>query len=163
MPAPDLSVIRYLKSRGKFEDARDQLNQWLQGEPDNPYLEWEMGSVLDELDQIPEAVRFYQRALRHEPASTLALQVKMRLGNDLRVLGRVSESRQVLEDARGEFPVEAALDLFYALTLWADQDYAQSFRLVWKIASAALESNEADTYRAMLRYYGEHLNDRPRF
>ena len=135
MQEPDLSLIRHLKSRGKFEEAHEQLEQWMSAQPNSPYLELEMAGIEDELGRPGVAVPYYQAALAHDPPMPLAVRIRIGLGNDLRALGRIHESRLVLEDARtrGSSP-NPALDLFYALTLWQDHDYSAAFRLVWQMA-----------------------------
>jgi tetratricopeptide (TPR) repeat protein len=66
MQEPDLSLIRHLKSRGKFEEAHEQLEQWMEAQPNSPYLELEMAGILDELGRPHEAVLYYEDALAHE-------------------------------------------------------------------------------------------------
>ncbi|POB11685.1 hypothetical protein CO251_03710 [Sulfobacillus sp. hq2] len=156
---PDLSVIRHLKSRGKFADARAQLEQWMAAERHNPYLEAEMGGVLDELGLIEEAVQFYEQALRHDPPAVLMQHLAIVLGNDLRLLGRIHESRQVLEKARSQGAPNEILDAVYALTLWRDEDRSAAFRLLWHLAMAGLDGERFDLYRGILRYGIDHLND----
>lgn len=159
MQEPDLSLIRHLKSRGKFEEAHEQLEQWMEAQPNSPYLELEMAGILDELGRPHEAVLYYEDALAHEAPAPLALRIAIGLGNDLRALGRIHESRQVLEKVRSQRAPQKALDLFYALTLWQDHDYSAAFRLVWQMAESGLDGEEFEWYRGTLRYAADHLND----
>ncbi len=161
MQEPDLTVIRHLKNRGKFEDAREQLAQWMEKEADNPYLELEMGLILDELSKIPEAIDWYRQALTHDPPKALKRQILISLANDLRMNGLIYDARQWLEKAHKEFPHDVAIDLFYALTLWQDDDRGSAFRLLWTvILGEPAFKKEIDPYRSTLRYYSQHFNDR---
>lgn len=157
---PDLTLIRHLKNHGKFEEAREQLAQWMEQEPDNPYLELEMGMILDELNRVKDAIGLYHQALEHDPPKVLKRRIIIALANDLRLNGQIYDARLWLERARQEFPHDVALDLFYALTLWNDDDRGSAFRLLWTLIVNEPAFKGLDPYRTTLRYYSQHFNDR---
>lgn len=161
MQEPDLTLIRHLKNHGKFEEAREQLAQWMEAEADNPYLEFEMGLILDGLESLTDAIDFYHRAMEHDPPNALKRRIFISLANDLRLKGKIYDSRQWLEQARKEFPHDMAIDLFYALSLWKDDDRGSAFRLVWTMILNEPTFKDLDPYRTTLRHYSRHFNDRP--
>jgi tetratricopeptide (TPR) repeat protein len=160
MKEPDLTLIRHLRNHGKFAEAQVQLAQWMEKESDNPYLEFEMGLILDALNQLGEAIDFYRRALEHDPPNALKRRVLISLANDLRLRGQIYDSRQWLEQARKEFPHDMAIDLFYALSLWKDDDRGSAFRMLWTMILSEPAFKDLDPYRTTLRHYSYHFNDR---
>ncbi len=156
---PDLTIIRHLKSKGRYQEAKDQLAAWLEAEGDNPRLVLEMAFTLDNLGEEMEAIGYYQRAF------DLGLDISQRadayigLGSSLKVLGRTWESRKVLEEGLAEFPSHPSMRVFYGLTLFQDGNPADALRQILEVTIREVTHTEFTPYRKTLQYYCDHLTE----
>lgn len=156
---PDLTMIRHLKSKGRYEEARDQLAIWLEADPDNPRLVLEMGFTLDNLGDEVHAIPFYERALALglDPADRPDAYIG--LGSSLRVTGRTWDSRKVFERALGEFSDHPGIRVFYALTLYQDGNASDAVRQLLDVMLREVVHPDFVPYRQSLRYYRDHLTE----
>lgn len=156
---PDLSLVRRLKAKGRYEEAQRQLQAWLDADPENPRLLFEMAVVLDNQGLEDDAIPYYQAALSRDLNGAQRVEAYLGLGSSLRVVGRVFESYQVMSSAVEEYPQHLALKVFYALTLERMGNFGDA---VTQLLNVVLECGKGDTldaYRPALRYYREHRHD----
>ncbi|AEJ38923.1 chloramphenicol acetyltransferase [Sulfobacillus acidophilus TPY] len=157
---PDLTLVRHLKAKGRFEEAQAQLQQWLAEDPANPRLLWEMAVLLDNQNKEADAVLYYQRAIELGLDRMHLADAYLGWGSSLRVVGRYSESRQVLERGIAEFPHHAGLKVFHALTLWTLDNYGDAFGELLEVIVKTAADETLEPYRATLAYYRDHWRDR---
>jgi tetratricopeptide (TPR) repeat protein len=94
----DVTAMMYLarsyRRQGRLNEAADVLREAVRAAPDDPAVRRELGHLFMDLDQPGSAIAQYERALEHDPASTVAwtrLIHAMRAAGDPRaaeVLGR---------------------------------------------------------------------------
>lgn len=156
---PDLSIVRHLKSRGRHLEARDLLAAWLESDADNPRLLVEMAFVLDNLGLEEEAVGYYERSIERGLGPPWLADAYVGLGSSLRVLGRIWDSRQVLETGLKKFPAHPGMKVFHALTLYADNNAADAVRGLLDVLLEEMRHEDLVSYRQAIQYYREHLND----
>ncbi len=156
---PDLSMIRHLKSKGRFEEARDQLAIWLESDPENPRLVVEMAFTLDNLGDEAAAIPYYEKALELGLDPTQRPDAYIGLGSSLRVVGRTWAARQLLEKGLEEFAQHPAMRVFYALALFQDHNAGDAFRQLLDVTLREVSSPEFTPYRRALMYYRDHLNE----
>lgn len=156
---PDLSLVRHLKIKGRYEEAERQLAVWLSEDPDNPRLLFEMALILDNQGREAEAINYYQSALAGELDGAHRIDALIGLGSSFRVVGRVFESHQVLAEARREYPGHAALDVFYALTLEQQGNYGDAIGTLLSLITETGREASLDEYRTAIRYYRDHRHD----
>ena len=82
---PHLEKAAQFADAGKLENAQIELRRALQAEPKNAEVNFQLGKLLHRQEQIPDAVFFYEEALRLNPkhsdaALTLAF---LMLGDDI--------------------------------------------------------------------------------
>lgn len=156
---PDLTMIRHLKSKGRYQEARDQLAAWLEADGDNPRLVLEMAFTLDNLGDEGTAIGYYERAFALGLDVSLRADAYIGLGSSLKVVGRTWQSRKVLEDGLEEFPHHPGMRIFYAFTLFQDGNPADAFRQVLDVAIREVTHTEFTPYRKSIQYYRDHLTE----
>ncbi|WP_243239258.1 tetratricopeptide repeat protein [Sulfobacillus harzensis] len=156
---PDLSLVRHLKAKGRYEEAERQLRIWLDEDPENPRLVFEMAVILDNQGREAEAIDFYQSALDGDLDGAHRIDAMIGLGSSLRVVGRVLESYQVLEKAHHEYPHHMALAVFYALTLEQMGNYGEAISTLLQVIAETGREESLDVYRPAIRYYRDHRHD----
>lgn len=156
---PDLTMIRHLKAKGRYQEARDQLASWLEAEGDNPRLVLEMAFTLDNLGQEVEAITYYEKAFALGLDKGQRSDAYIGLGSSLKVVGRTWQSRKVLEEGLAEFPNHPSMRIFYALTLFQDGNPADALRQVLDVTIREVTHTEFTPYRKTLQYYRDHLTE----
>ncbi len=156
---PDLSLVRRLKAKGRYEEAERQLAVWLEGDPDSPRLRFEMASVLDNQGREQDAIPYYEAALAGDLDPAHRVDALLGLGSSLRVVGRTHDSHRVMAGALEEFPHHLGLKVFYALTLEQMGNFGEAISLLLDIITESGKAESLDAYRAGLRYYRDHRHD----
>ena len=158
---PDLSLVRRLKAKGRYDEALAQLDAWLSGDPDNPILAYEMAATLDNQGRELEAIPYYQKALLGELDRLHRVDAIVGLGSSLRVVGRIRESFSVLAAGRQEFPRNQALQVFYALTLERMGNFGDAVSELLDVIAASACEESLDLYRTAIRHCRDHRYDGP--
>ncbi len=156
---PDLSLVRRLKAKGRYEEAARQLKAWLGADPENPLLLYEMALVLDNQGYEEQAIPYYQDALSRDLDPLHRVDALLGLGSSLRVVGRVGDSLQVLSQAIGEFPQHTALKVFYAVTLERMGNFGDAISKLLEVIVENGRGESLDQYRPTLRYLEKHRHD----
>jgi tetratricopeptide (TPR) repeat protein len=156
---PDLSLVRHLKSRGRWDEARLRLEAWLEVDPENPRLLYEMALVLDNQGREDEAITYYQQALAGDLDQVHRVDAELGLGSSLRVVGRVYESFQVLQEAIVRHPDHLALKVFFAFTLERMGNYGDAVTQLLDVILKSGRSDSLDVYRSAMRYARDHRHD----
>ncbi|MDA8192614.1 MAG: tetratricopeptide repeat protein [Thermaerobacter sp.] len=159
MEQPDLTMVRHLKSKGRFSEARALLEEWLAEDPENPRLWLEMAFILDAMGQEPEAIGCYQRALDGGLDRAFVLEAYIGLGMNWRLTGHLYEARKLLEKAVAEYPDFPSARVFYALLLYADGNPGDAIRALLDVVLDVAHAPDIRQYRAVLKYYRDHLHE----
>lgn len=156
---PDLSLVRHLRGKGRFQEAERQLQEWLKSDPDNPRLLLEMAIVLDNQGAEAKAIEYYEKSLNKGLSQAYRLDALIGLGSSLRVVGRVRESHTVLSQAVQEFPQDDAAPVFYALTLEKMGDFGSAITALLDVILRVGGSPSLNKYYPSLRYYRDYRHD----
>lgn len=156
---PDLSLVRRLKAKGRHEEAIHQLSVWLEGDPTNPILLYEMALALDNQGRESEAIPYYQNALKAGMDPMHQLHAIIGLGSSLRVVGRLAESHQVLEDGLNQYPGDDALRVFLSLTEERMGNYGDAIGLLLDVIVHSGQSDQLALYRPAIRHYRQARHD----
>lgn len=132
---------------------------WLQEDQENPRLLFEVALVLDNQGREAEAIPYYERALAGDLDRTHQIDAYIGLGSSLRVVGRIHESRQIMERALQQFPRHLALQVFYAFTLERIGNFGDALSLLLDVILESAKEESIDAYRPALRYYRNHRHD----
>jgi Flp pilus assembly protein TadD len=87
---------RVLVRQRKWEPAIRAFRKWAEFDPSNPLAASSLAAVLETNHQLPEAVDWYQRSARLEPANS---EVQWRLARVLCAQGRREEAAVHLRTA----------------------------------------------------------------
>lgn len=156
---PDLSLVRRLKAKGRYDEAMHLLTAWLAGDPDNPILLYEMAVAFDNQGQEEEAIPYYRKALEAELDRRHRLDAILGLGSSLRVVGRVAESYQILSDGIAEYPRHLGMKVFYALTLERMGNFGDAIAQLLDVIVEGDRDDSLELYKPAMRYYREHRHD----
>ncbi len=156
---PDLSLVRRLKAKGRYEEAQRQLAIWLESDPDSPRLLFEMALVLDNQGREKDAISYYEAALAGDLDPAHRVDALLGLGSSLRVVGLTHDSHRVMAGAVEEFPHHVGLKVFYALTLEQMGNFGDAISLLLDIIADSGRAESLDAYRPALRYYRDHRHD----
>ncbi len=156
---PDLSLVRRLKAKGRYEEALHQLEAWLTADPDNPILLYEMASGLDNQGLEDRAIPYYRRALDAGLDPVHRVDCLVGLGSSLRVVGRIQESHAVLKQGMKEYPHHLALKVFYALTLEKMGDYGDAIFELLDVIAKPDRQDSLNLYQRAILYYRDHRHD----
>ncbi|MCY0879154.1 MAG: tetratricopeptide repeat protein [Firmicutes bacterium] len=159
---PDLSLVRRLKAKGRYEEAERRLAIWLADDPDNPRLLLEMAELLDQQRREEEAIGYYEAALTHGLDPLHRAEAYAGLGSSLRAVGRIHDSYRVLSEAVREFPQHLALKVLLALTLEKQQNFGEAIDQLLTVILAAAQDPTLNPYRPALQYDLLHRHDEKR-
>ena len=100
-----LGIATVLEKSGKAADSLEYLNRAFEIEPENVYVNYNLGVIYDRLDQTEAAIVSFERVLKNNPKHFLA---QLYLGLDLKKMGRTEEALSALKKA-SELP-DASVD-----------------------------------------------------
>lgn len=152
-------MVRHLKAKGRYEEARAQLDAWLHQDPDNPRLLLEMAETLDAMGRESLALGYYRRAIAEGLDRAFLLDAYLGLGANLRLMGRYFEARQVLERAAREFPDSQATRVLLALVLYGDGNAGDAIRGLLDVILTYADQPDLRRYRHAILYLKDHLHD----
>lgn len=156
---PDLSLVRRLKAKGRYDEVLQQLKAWLESDPENPVLLYEMASALDNQGREQDAISYYRQALDSDLDKMHRVDALVGLGSSLRVVGRVGESYGVLTEALEEFPHHQALKVFYALTLERMGNFGDAVSQLLDVIAESGEAESLELYKPAIRQYRDKRHD----
>jgi len=117
------------RSSGKHRESNKLLVQLAREFHDDALINYQCASSFDILGEEAKAVPYYQSAI------TLGLPAKelkvtyLDLGSSLRSLGIYEQSRITFEEAMDLFPYNRAIQVFYAMTLYNQNDHEKAMEV----------------------------------
>ncbi len=159
LESPDLSLVRRLKTKGRYDEALRLLRAWLASDPENPRLLQEIAETLDNQGREEEAIPYYRQALAGDLDVVRRVDAIVGLGSSLRVVGEVAESYRVLEEGVRQFPDHVALKVFFALTLERMGNYGQAIDQLLDVITLTGKAPSLDPYKNSIRYYRAYRHD----
>lgn len=154
-----LAAAVALRESGATAAANQALVELAAQYPDHATVQYQCAWSFDVLGLESQAVPYYQRAL----AGTLTAPDRhgafIGLGSTLRTLGRYAESATVFENALVEFPDNAALRAFYAMTLHNLGRHAQAIQLLLHtLADTSADAEVMQYCKALHFFYAPQLD-----
>jgi tetratricopeptide (TPR) repeat protein len=114
--------------------------------------------VHDRLGLEAEAVPFYEHALASGLAPAHRIGGYVGLGSTYRVLGRYEQARSTLQRGLAEFPGNAALRAFLAMTLYNLGAPHDGLSLALRVLAETSGDADVQRYRAAIEYYAGDLD-----
>lgn len=125
--------------------------------PDHPEALYEVGGAYDTAGEEALARGFYERALAGGLQGDVRRRCLLQYGSTLRNLGLFTESIEVLEGARAEFPDSDSLRVFLALSLHAASRGDAAVAELLLLAADRIHTPEMERYVPALRGNADHL------
>lgn len=148
------------RDRENMAPTIEYFQRLLAEHPDNPFVLYEVGGSYDTDGQEERAVGYYEQALAGGLAGDTRRRCLLQYGSTLRNLERFSESLQVFEQARAEFPDSDSLRVFQSLSLHAAGKYDRSLAELLLLVADRIDSSEIKRYEAAIRGNAEYLSER---
>ena len=147
-----------LREGDQLEPARTQLLALGAEWPDDAEIAYQTAWVHDRLGLEAEAVPFYEHALASGLAPEDRLGAYVGLGSTYRVLGRYEEARSTLQRGLAEFPGNAALRTFLAMTLYNLGAAHDGLGLALTVLAETSGDPHVQRYRRAIEYYAGDLD-----
>jgi tetratricopeptide (TPR) repeat protein len=147
-----------LREGGQVEEARTQLLALGREWPDDAEVAYQTAWAHDRLGLEAAAAPFYEHALRNGLAAEHRIGAYVGLGSTYRVLGRYEQARSTLERGLGEFPGNAALRTFLAMTLYNLGAARDGLALALTVLAETSSDPGVEGYRRAITYYADDLD-----
>jgi tetratricopeptide (TPR) repeat protein len=147
-----------LREDGQLEPARSQLLALGTDWPDDAEIAYQTAWVHDRLGLEVDAVPFYEHALASGLAPEHRVGAYVGLGSTYRVLGRYEEARSTLQRGLAEFPGNAAMRTFLAMTHYNLGAAHDGLSLALTVLAETSADPDVQRYRPAIEYYAGHLD-----
>jgi tetratricopeptide (TPR) repeat protein len=146
-----------LREAGDTEEARTILLSLAREFPDDAEVQYQTGWTHDQLGLEEQAVPYYERALMLGLPDPEREGLVLGLGSTYRNVGRLEESVALLQNGVDDYPGNAALRCFLALSRLSNDEPAEALALALDVVLATSGSPEIDRYRRALSWYRDDL------
>jgi tetratricopeptide (TPR) repeat protein len=147
-----------LREGGELEPARTLLLALAVEWPDDAEIAYQTAWAHDRLGLEAEAAPFYERALRTGLAPEHRIGAYVGLGSTYRVLGRYEDARSTLQRGLAEFPGNAAMRAFLAMTLYNLGAAHDGLGLALTVLAETSGDVDVQRYRPAIEYYASDLD-----
>jgi tetratricopeptide (TPR) repeat protein len=155
-----LSQAVRLREQGQASQAREQLLILADRYSQDAEIAYQTAWAHDVLGLEAEAVPFYEQALKGSGLSADDRHgALLGLGSTYRVLGRYDLSLTILRRGLEEFPHDAALRAFLAMTLYNVGESNEAVRGLLKVLAATSTDQRVQGYRRAIGYYADNLDE----
>lgn len=154
----DLDAAIRLRAEGKLEESNAILCRLAQENPDDPIAQYQCAWSFDVLGLERDAIPFYTSAIRLGLLGDDLRGAYLGLGSTYRTIGAYRESKAVFDEALLSFPGDAALQVFYAMTLYNLGEHAQSMKLLLRLVADPAKCEDVAVYQKAICLYAEDLD-----
>ena len=154
----DLDAAIRLRAEGKLEESNTILCRLAQENPDDPIAQYQCAWSFDVLGLERDAIPHYTNAIRLGLQGDDLRGAYLGLGSTYRTIGAYRESKAVFDEALQSFPDDAALQVFYAMTLYNLGEHAQSMKLLLRLVADPAKCEDVATYQKAICLYAEDLD-----
>jgi tetratricopeptide (TPR) repeat protein len=147
-----------LREGDQLDQARTQLLALGSDWPDDAEIAYQTAWVHDRLGLEADAAPFYEHALTSGLAPESRVGAYVGLGSTYRVLGRYQEARSTLQRGLAEFPDNAAMRTFLAMTLYNLGAAHDGLGLALTVLAQTSADPDVQRYRRAIEYYAGDLD-----
>jgi tetratricopeptide (TPR) repeat protein len=147
-----------LREGGQLTEARARLLALGVDWPDDAEIAYQTAWAHDRLGLEAEAAPFYVHALKSGLAPEHRIGAYVGLGSTYRVLGRYEDARSTLQRGLAEFPGNAAMRTFLAMTLYNLGEAHDAVGLALTVLAETNSDPDVQRYRPAIEYYAGDLN-----
>lgn len=154
----EIKKIGEYRKSGRYEEAEGLLRFFIEKDPKNPKLNYNMACILDNQGREDEAVQYYENAISNSLGTEDLLGALLGLGSSLKVLGRLEESNSIFLEAMRQFPEKKELLVFHALTLFEMKEYEVSFNELIGVLLETTKDEGILNYRKAIESYKNEIS-----
>jgi tetratricopeptide (TPR) repeat protein len=154
-----IAKARDLREDDQLEESLETLLPLLEEYDDDPLVLFEVGGAYDILGLTAEAIPYYEQAITDGLQGPELEECFICLGTSYRVLGDYSESIEVLEQARSQFPTSNSAKAFLALALYGNKQFAESVQLLIDILLESTADEDLLSFSDTLEYFKDNLDE----
>lgn len=156
----DLSAAIARREAGDTDGAREALLVLAERFPGDVEIAYQAASIHDLLGLEAQAVPFYRTAL-DVPGLAEADRhgAFVGLGSTYRVLGRYRDSIATFRRGLAEFPGDATLRTFLAMSLYNTGEAEQAVGMLLKVLAETSGDEQVRGYRRAIEYYADNLDE----
>ncbi|MFT8458259.1 MAG: tetratricopeptide repeat protein [Liquorilactobacillus ghanensis] len=149
-----------LRKNGKLKDSNKMLVELYQKKPEDAYLNYQIAWSYDILEKEIEAIPFYEKAIQIGLRKSDLQEAYLGLGSTYRALGEYDKSYDVYQRAINRFPDNAALQVFYSMTLFNLNKHEQAMKILLNLLVSTSKDPEIKTFEKSILFYADKLNQR---
>jgi tetratricopeptide (TPR) repeat protein len=127
--------------------------------PDNAEIHYQTGVAHDNSGMGKEAIPYYQHALELGLSGPDLERCLLGLGSTYRALGFYKEAVGTLRRGVKEFPINRALQVLLAISLYNTQNYKEAMELVLANLMETTSDEKLQYYKRGISYYAQHLDE----
>lgn len=148
-----------LRQAEKLEKSNQLFLQLVDRNPNDGFVQYQAAWSFDILGEEANAVPYYEQAIKLGLNEEDMQGAIIGLGSTYRTLGRYEESRKLLEDGISKFPLNGAMKVFYAMSLYNLHDYRGAMEMLLKTIADETVDGEIRSYKKAITFYADHLDD----
>ena len=158
MPGTLERAIR-LRRAGELEEARTVLLELLQGNPEDPVVNYQCAWVHDRMGREREAIPLYERAIERGLSGGDLEGAILSLGSSYRAVGNPAKAAEVLRGGVARFPQNRAMQVFLAMALHDLDEHDEAMGLLLRNLAETSSDPEISAYKEALSFYANRLNE----
>ncbi|MFK3939191.1 tetratricopeptide repeat protein [Alkalihalobacillus sp. NPDC078783] len=144
---------------GDYMKAQTLLLALIKEKPEDPDLHFYLASSHDGLGQETKAIPHYQQAIELGLTGIHYEKAFIQLGSSLRCIGKYAEAEKIFHNGLKEFPENAALSVFLAITEYNLGHTRQSTQRLLTVLMEEPKNEWLQTYKKALTFYAAHLDE----
>ncbi|MGN7312108.1 tetratricopeptide repeat protein [Alkalicoccobacillus gibsonii] len=144
---------------GEYKKAQTLLLTLVKEKPNEAELQFYLASTYDGLGQETEAIPHYQQAIELGLTGINYEKAYVQLGSSLRCIGKYAEAEKIFHSGLKEFPKNAALSVFLAITEYNLGHTRQSTQRLLTVLMEEPTNDWLQTYKKALTFYAAHLDE----
>jgi len=154
----DLDTAIRLRKEGKLEESNAILLRLAQEMPNDPGLQYQCAWSFDVLGRERDAIPHYTKAISSGLAGDDLRGAYLGLGITYRSIGAYRESRAGFEEAICVFPDDAALQVFFAMTLYNLSEHARAMEILLRLVTDPAACQTVSAYQKAIALYAQDLD-----
>ncbi|MDQ0208384.1 tetratricopeptide repeat protein [Alkalicoccobacillus murimartini] len=143
----------------EYKKAQSILVPLATANPDDAEINFYTASSFDALGLEKGAIPYYQASLANGLKSELRQRAYVQLGSSLRCIGNYNEALAILQEGLTEFPNNAAIKTFLAITQYNLNTHQNSTQLLLNLLVETSSDEWIQNYKRALGFYAEHLDE----
>ena len=148
-----------LREAGELEEARAALLKLLEGNPEDPAVNYQCAWVHDRMGREREAIPLYERAISRGLAGGDLEGATLSLGSSYRAVGDYAKAAEVLRGGVERFPQNRAMQVFLAMALYNAGEQERAMEILLRNLAETSSDPEISAYKKALSFYADRLDE----